>query len=384
MFSVKMAKRVSKEFGHLKDVVYLNTALTSVIPRCVRQAYADEMEEFITSYGSESKWHEENAMARSGIAQLIGADADEIALSNNTTTGIGAIAMGYPWDKEKNVVVYNREHPANLYGWLLRRDEGKIKLKLVGAAPTGLRADDIIAAIDGHTQAVAVSAVQYSDGSFVDLERIGRVCKENGILLIVDGIQAAGRMNIRVRDMNIDFMACGGHKGMLVRNGIGFIYCRRDLTGKITPPNSSFQSVEGPTRAYPPYSDDAIHWYPDARRFENGNHNHAGVCALIAATRLINEIGIANIEARVDELQRYLYDALGDAAKRLYPVSDRMSGIVRADFGKEKRDRVIEILKRHKVYGTVRSDNVRLCISFFNTEEQMDITAKAIKEIHTL
>ena len=122
MFDAKTAKRVSEEFGHLKDVVYLNTALTSVVPSCVRQAYADEMDEFITSYGSESKWHEENAMARSGIAQLIGADADEIALSNNTTTGIGAIAMGYPWDKEKNVVFeYDEPHHFIKKTWELKK-----------------------------------------------------------------------------------------------------------------------------------------------------------------------------------------------------------------------------------------------------------------------
>ncbi|HHY16536.1 MAG TPA: aminotransferase class V-fold PLP-dependent enzyme [Firmicutes bacterium] len=384
MFSAKTEKRIQEEFDHLRDVVYLNSGLTSVPPRCVQQAYADEMEEFISSYGSESNWDEENSRARQGIAKLIGADPWEIALSNNTTTGLGAIAMGYPWDKHKNVVVYNKEHPANLFPWLLRRDEGRLNLKLVDAPPAGVRADDIIAAIDENTQAVTVSAVQYSNGSFVDLEKIGKICKEKGILLIVDGIQAIGRMNINVRKTNIDFLACGGHKGMLARNGVGFIYCRQGLEERIIPPNGSYQSYERPTRAYPPYCDDTIHWHSDARRFENGNHNHAGVCALIASTGLINEIGIANIEARVRELQQYLYTVLGDHARRLYPVSDHLSGIILANFRKETRDQVQAILKSHKVYATVRPANVRFCINFFNTEEQMEIVARAIKEIHNL
>ncbi len=384
MFDEKTAKRVADEFEHLKDVVYLNTGVTSVAPRCVRQAYEREMKEFVSSYGSESNWGEENAKAREGFARLIGAEPAEIALSNNTTAGIGAISMGYPWDKRKNVVVFSREHPSNLYDWLLRRDEGKLRVKLVNAAPTGVTADDLIAAIDENTQAVTVSAVQYSDGAFVDLQRIGKVCREKGILLIVDGIQALGRVAVDVKDMSIDFMACGGHKGLLARNGAGFIYCRKELIGKIIPPNASYQSIETHTRAFPPYFDETIHWFSDARRFENGNHNHAGVCGLIASIGLINEIGIRNIEARIVELQRYLFEVLGKDAEKLYPVSDRPSGIIRANFPAENRDKVLEILKKHKVYATVRPDNVRFCISFFNTERQMEIAAETIKEIHGL
>lgn len=381
MFDSATAKRVAEEFAHLKDVVYLNTGVTSVAPRCVQEAYAREMREFVSTYGSEESWHEENAKAREGIARLIGANPDEIAISNNTTTGIGAISMGYQWAKDKNVVVYNREHPANLYDWILRRDEGALRLKLVDAPSTGLRLADLIDAIDEDTQAVTVSAVQYSDGACVDMRRLGQVCKDRGIMLIVDGIQAVGRVRIDVDEMNISYMACGGHKGLLARNGVGFVYCRRSLTEKITPPNGSYQSIEVPTRAYAPYRDEAIHWFKDARRFENGNHNHSGVCALIASTGLINEIGIDKIEARVVELQMHLYEKLGDDAWRMCPLSDRPSGIVRVNFDGSKRSEVVDILASHKVYGTVRPDNVRLCINFFNTESQMDIAARAAKEI---
>jgi cysteine desulfurase/selenocysteine lyase len=381
MFDSKTATKVADEFAHLKDVVFLNTCVTAVPPKCVQEAYIREMQEFVAGYGSEASWHDENARAREGVARLIGADPDEIAISNNTTTGIGAISMGYPWDKDKNIVVYNREHPANLYDWILRRDEGRLTVKLVDAPPTGLRAQDLIDAIDDNTQAVTVSAVQYGDGAYVDLKKLGQVCKERGILLIVDGIQAMGRMRIDVKEMNISFMACGGHKGMLVRNGVGFIYCRRDLIEKITPPNASYQSIETHTRAYPPFSDETIHWFKDARRFENGNHNHAGVCALIASTGLISEIGIDKIEARIVELQDYLYKALGDDARKMVPVSDKPSGIIRANFDGAKRPQVLEILAKYKVYGTVRPDNLRLCINFFNTESQMDVAARAIKEI---
>ncbi len=254
-------------------------------------------------------------------------------------------------------------------------------MKLVDAPPTGLKAQHLIDAIDDHTQAVTVSAVQFGDGAFVDLRKLGQVCGERGIMLIVDGIQAVGRMKIDVKEMNISFMACGGHKGLLVRNGVGFVYCRRDLIERITPPNASYQSIESPTRAYPPYHDETIHWFKNARRFENGNHNHPGVCALIASTGLICDIGIDKIEARIVELQDYLYKALGDDARKMCPVSDRPSGIVRVNFDGTKRPQVLEILARHKVYGTVRPDNVRLCINFFNTEEQMEIAARAVKEI---
>ena len=68
MFDSETAKRVAEEFAHLKDVVYLNTGVASVSPKCVQEAYAREMHDFISSYGSEASWNEENAKAREGVA----------------------------------------------------------------------------------------------------------------------------------------------------------------------------------------------------------------------------------------------------------------------------------------------------------------------------
>lgn len=383
MFDQIKREIAAREFPHLSDVVYLNTSLTSVAPVRVQQAYREEMERFITSHGSEDEWAEDIARARKGLAKLIGAHEDEIALSNNTTAGIDVISCGYPWDPNKEIILYNCEHASNMIDWLVRQKEGRLRVKLVEASSNGLCADDLINAIDSNTQAVVVSAVQFSDGARIDLKRVGEACAKWNIPLIVDAIQSMGRLRVDVNECNISFLASGCHKGMMIRNGVGFMYCRRDLLEKVQPFNGGYQSITRAVRAYDPGFTGEVPWHSTAARFENGNNNHAGVYALSAALSLIEELGIDDIESEVLRLEQVFLDAI-EPAGRITAHGDLPSGIVYIPFEAEQRDKVKEILQNYKIIGTLRPNNLRLCISFMNTDEQMKTAAKAVSEILAL
>jgi selenocysteine lyase/cysteine desulfurase len=376
MFSEAKRAHAAREFAHLGETIYLNTSLACVPPLCVQRAYRAEMRRFVASVGDESGFAEDAQRARCGLARLIGADEGEIALTNNTTAGIDVISLGWPWEKGDEVVLYEREHPSNRINWMLREAGGKLRLRWVKAGPGGLRADDLIAAMGEKTRAVAVSWVQYTDGARVDLARLGAACRAAGALLIVDAIQGLGRLAMDVREMGVDFLACGCHKGLLVRNGVGFLYCRAALLDRLVPFNGSYQSIAQPLHpgAFP-------RWHAGARRFENGNHNNPGVFALTAALNLLQKLGKRDIEAEILRLFKALRVRLRLTGHDIRPAGDMPSGVFRLPFAAGRREEARAVLGRAKISGTLREDHLRLCINFFNTDAQMETLARTAAEL---
>ncbi len=375
---------IEKEFPSLKDVIYLNTCLVGIPPLRVQEAYRKEIEDLVASHGSEDEFDDRRAAARADLAWLIGAEPEEIALTNNTTAGMDVVSLGHPWDPDREVVVYEKEHFANLTDVLLRKQEGRFKLRTVPPKEQGLRADDIISLISEKTQAVFVSSIQYSDGAMVDLKRIGEACRQTGALLIVDAIQSLGRIRIDVKECNIAFLASGCHKGLMVRNGLGFLYCRKDLIEKISPYHGGHMSF---TNAIFPYAHDfqgMLPWHGDARRFEGGNLNDPGVYALHAAMSLLRELGQTETEEHILWLQDRFLHFCGDGAYEKYVRGDLPGGLMIFPFDADDRERVRAIAEKYRIYGTLRPDNLRVCLNIYNTEEQMRDLAAAASEITAL
>lgn len=375
---------ISREFPSLQGVNYLNTCLVGIPPVRVQEAYRKEIEELVASHGCEDDFDDRRAAARQDLAWLIGAEPEEIALTNNTTAGMDVISLGYPWDPEKEVIIYEKEHFANLVDFLLRGHEGRYRLNTIPPQEHGLKAEHILSRISSRTQAVVISSIQYSDGAMADLKKIGEACREAGALLIVDAIQSLGRISINVKECNIAFLASGCHKGLMIRNGLGFLYCRKDLIDKVRPFNGGHLSF---TKAISPYAHDfqgILPWHEDARRFENGNLNDPGVYALHEAVSLLRELGLPEIESHILWLQERFLEELGEGSYEKYVRGDLPCGLMIFPFNGDKREEVVNITKKYGIYGTLRPDNLRVSINVYNTEQQMADLAAAVREIESL
>ena len=121
---------------------------------------------------------------RSLYAQLIGADPDEVAYTRNVTDGIATFAASLPWQNGDNVVVCEAlEHPANVLPWYGLRPKFGIQVKTVAPARGHIPNEGIIAAIDGKTRVVSVSAVTFAPGFRFPLAALGAECRRRGVLL---------------------------------------------------------------------------------------------------------------------------------------------------------------------------------------------------------
>lgn len=310
---------------------------------------------------------------RQSAARLINADPSEVTFIKNTCEGISFVANGIQWITGDNVVSLSMEFPANVYPWMNLESRG---VRLIRAQEEDGRVpfDRIARAIDNRTRVVAISAVQWSNGFRVDLTRLGELCKEKGVLLFVDAIQALGVHPIDVRAMNIDFLAADGHKWLTAPEGAGVFYCRRELIGHLKPTELGYMSVRHGYEAEVSHFRPEQDLYDDARRFDSGVYNLAGVCALGASIDLLLKVGVDQVQVRVKQATDLLVEGLRGKGWRIHSprTASEWSGIVA--FSSEKHDS--DAIRRHlrgefRIVLATRLGRLRASPHFYNSKDEI-------------
>lgn len=384
------SKLIDEEYPFLKGHVFLNVSSVVMPPKRVQEAYQSFMPSYVANFANgflQNAWSIAED-TRVKFAKLVNAASPaEIAFVKNTCEGISIIADGYPFKKGENIVIADQEHSANLFPWINLHQRKGVELHVVESRNGEILIEDMANAIDGNTRAVAISAVQFTTGFYADLYKLGQICKERGVLLIVDGIQALGRLKIDVQEMNIDWLASATNKGLLGTLSLGIVYCRSGLVEKVIPPYASYQSVVN--HVAPPAittNFNSLEWHSDARRFESGNLNYNEINAVNKGLELILELGIENIEEHVKRLEQYLRSRIADLTLRVVQAKDpkNWGGIVCVYYPAQSEEAVIDILKKHNIICTMRGGYIRLGLDFYNTFEQMDAVSEALHEIENI
>ncbi len=329
-------------------------------------AYARELCE---SAYLEGTYYRTLDQVRQSAARLINAMPEEVTFVKNTCEGINYVANGIQWITGDNVVSTTMEFPANVYPWMNLESRG-VQLKRVPEEDGRVPFDRIADAIDKRTRVVTVSAVQWGNGFRMDLTRLGEMCEEKGVLLFVDAIQALGVHPLDVHAMNIDFLAADGHKWLCGPEGAGLFYCRRELLGHLRPTELGYFCMK--------HSFDSeevkIDLRDDARRFDSGAYNLAGIASLGASLELFLEVGIEEIQRRVKRLTDQIVEGVQHKGWRVCSprTPSEWSGIV--SFASDKHD--IVALQKHlrdefKIILSRRFGRLRASPHFYNSEEEV-------------
>jgi selenocysteine lyase/cysteine desulfurase len=262
---------------------------------------------------------------RHAAAELLGAEADEIALIPNTTAGINLVAEGIDWRRGDNVVTLADEYPSNLYPWMNQADRG-VETRLAPVRDGRVDCDELAAHCNERTRIITVSWVAFSNGCRRDLAAIGDIATRYGALFFVDAIQGLGVFPLDVRETRIDFLAADGHKWMLGPEGAGIAYFRRDRLPLLRPVGVGAHSVVQGSD----YSHIELKLKGAAARYEGGSLNVPGMLGLGASLRLLQSLGMANVAAAVLEISDHLCEELARLNLRVVSPRDgeSRSGIV--------------------------------------------------------
>ncbi|MFQ6075255.1 MAG: aminotransferase class V-fold PLP-dependent enzyme [Candidatus Bathyarchaeia archaeon] len=360
-------QRVREEFPITRNKVFLNHAGQSPPPKPVVDAMGGVMEEF-SEGGTVSA---DLGEARRLFARLIDAEAGEIALVPNTSTGINIIANMLDYPRGSNVVVTDLEFPSVVYPWLRAGLGVEVRyLKNVGGK---ILLGDVERAVDDRTAVVAISHVEYPNGFRHDLGSLAGIAHEHGAYLLVDAVQSAGAMQIDVRRDGVDFLAASCYKWMLGPSGAGFLYVRRELVEGFEPPFVGWASVR------PEVFETVDFWdiwdlklSETASRFEVGSPSLVSFVGAAAALRLILDVGIEKIEGRILGLTSHLIEGVKGLGFKLQTPEEEecRSGIV--NFLIDDPQGWVERLGERGIIVSARAKGLRASPHFYNTIKEID------------
>lgn len=413
-------------------MIYLDNGATSFPkPGEMVDAMAEAMTGYCANPGRSGhsmavKTAGEISKVRQEIARLIGTEKPErIIFTKNCTESLNLALKGLLREGD-HVITSSMEHNSMMRPMKSLERKG-VRVSVVGCAADGsLDPEDIRRALRPDTKLIAVTAASNVTGTKMPLEKIGRIAIRNGIVFLVDGAQGLGHMDIDVKRQHIDMLAAPGHKGLLGPQGTGLLYAREGLALK--PLNEGGTGSRSRDMAQPLD-------FPEG--YEAGTLNAPGIIGLGASVRLLNKIGIKAVEAHEQKLtallQQELYDissygdtridrktgdcadelvtgdAYGcgrqssdprhDAAVIFYGPEDPAGKVGIAAFNIRGIDceEAAAILNdrygiavragfhcsgmAHDTIGTGSTGCIRVCPGVYNTERDIRMTAKAVREL---
>lgn len=326
---------------------------------------------------------------RARLAKLFGCPrADHVVFTANSTEALNIALYGLI-SAGDHVISTDLEHNSVLRPLYDLQTRGAA-VDFVPADKKGnIRYEDMQKLFRPDTKAVVCTHASNLIGNVLDIARIGEMAHAHGALLVVDASQTAGVLPIDMQKMHIDVLCFTGHKGLMGPQGTGGLCIRPGVEVRpLLRGGTGIHSYDrGQPQAYP-------------ARLEAGTLNTHGLAGLHAALEFIERHGVQAIGARERALMRRFYDGVrgipgivvyGDfeqderAAIVTLNIRDYASGEVAdalfEDCGIATRAGAHCAPRMHEALGTVEQGAVRFSFAFFNTEDEVDMTVRAVREL---
>ncbi|HTY14088.1 MAG TPA: cysteine desulfurase [Methanoregulaceae archaeon] len=220
-----------EDFPILKDIIYLDSASTSLCPVQVVRAVDEYELQYRANVGrgvhrlavvATQKYQD----AHDKVAGMIGGRQGTTVFTRNTTEAINMVALGMDFSPGDRIVTTLLEHHSNLLPWFRLKNQGRIGLDTIPPEKDGtLEISRFFDAIDENTRLVAVSQASNVLGTVVPVKKIAGLCKKYGARLLVDGAQSVPHMPVNVADIGCDYFCFSGHK-MLGPSGTGVLWMK--------------------------------------------------------------------------------------------------------------------------------------------------------------
>jgi selenocysteine lyase/cysteine desulfurase len=348
-----------------RGVTYLNSCSLGLLSGRGRQALDAYVEDW-TELGASawySKWVGAIGELRGKVARLIGARQEEVAWVPSVSAAVSSLASALDFRQRDEVAMSDLEFPV-----LANQFQVKPGTRIAWVdSPDGVRVplEGWRRAVHQRTALVGTSRVCYTTGFLQDMAAVGKVAHEAGALFLCDDYQATGVVPVDVRAMGCDFFVTGSLKWLMGGTGSCYLYVRRELLQQLKPTHTGWWANQHMFD----FDVKKFAFWPDARRFEGGEVNMAGVATANAGLDMVLEIGPERLRRATEELVRDLVERAQDAkfAVGTPDKPEERAGIVVLKM--QDPAKATKALARERIIVDYRPGKLRVSPYFYNTPE---------------
>ncbi|MEI8005594.1 MAG: cysteine desulfurase [Bacteroidota bacterium] len=333
--------------------------------------------------------------ARKEIREFINARVThEVVFTKGASESLNLVASSFgkkflkPGDE---VITTIMEHHSNFVPWQMICEEKGALLKIANILPDGqLDIEHLYSLISDRTRIIALTHVSNVLGTINPVKEIIAHAHSKGIPVLIDGAQGVSHISVDVTDLDCDFYCFSGHK-MYGPMGIGVLYGKEKWLEELPPYQTGGEMVKDVTVERTTFNELPF-------KFEAGTPNVEGVMGLRAAVKYLRNLGMDNIRAYEDELLKHAVERLsaiedmrfyGTVPEKASLVSFLVGDIHPFDAGTIIDKMGIAVRTGHHcaqplidhfgIPGTVRAS-----FAFYNTIEEIDKLADAVKRVKTM
>jgi selenocysteine lyase/cysteine desulfurase len=293
--------------------VYLNGAYLTPFLRAsraaVEQAWNMKARPYETPATSQRELPD---LVREPLGRVLGVPGEDVGITTSSHYGALLLAQGIRWRDGDRVLIGPDEYPTNVYPWLALEERG-VRVERVGTPGQSLTTAQLRDAIarGGRVRVLAIAATHYVTGNLHPLAALAELIHAQGGVLVVDGAQAVGAVDLAWGDTGADAILMSGYKWLLGPFGIGAVWVRPELRDQLMDVNANWLALDSATDF-----DRVMREYPrtfgaHGRRFDVGQAgSHFNVLLLRTGLDYVLEVGVAQIEAHHRAMQDALVDAI--------------------------------------------------------------------------
>ncbi|HMQ05140.1 MAG TPA: aminotransferase class V-fold PLP-dependent enzyme [Pyrinomonadaceae bacterium] len=337
---------IQQAFSVTRGIVNLNNGGVSPSPRIVTEAFVRYtwQQEDATAYTMWQILEPQSETVRTGLAEMFGCDAEEIAITRNASESLEILLFGLDLKSGDEIIANTQDYPRMLTTLRQRELREGLKLKLIKIPIAPNDPDEIAAAyeraITPRTKLLLISHQINLTGQITPIKKVCEMARSRGIETIVDGAHSFAQFDFKRDDIGCDYFGTSLHKWLYAPKGTGMLYVKRDKIPKVW----ALMASEDKNRS-------------DIRKFEEiGTHSAAMRLAIGEAVLFHRAIGAKRKEERLRYLSRYWMNRLKDVPKVGFNTSfDPRQSCAIANFKIDGVDPVRlggHLMAKHKIFTT--------------------------------
>ncbi len=315
---------------------------------------------------------------RSLFAELIEARTDDIAFIPAVSYGVAVAAINVKVEKNQVVVVLEDQFPSNVYPWRELAKEKGAELKTVARPEDDDWTETLLNHIDENTAVVAVANCHWTDGSIIDLVKLGLRCREIKAALVIDATQSLGALPFSVSEVQPDFVIAASYKWLLGPYSLGYMYVKPDYHDGVPLEHNWINRKHSENFAgLVNYRDD---FQTGARRFDVGERSNFALMPMaFAALKQIWDWQVPEIASKLSTMTAEIAHRATALGLNVAPPHLRAGHLLGIRFPEGVPADLVEQLSHNQIYVSVRGNSIRISPHLYNTEHDID---KLFKTLH--